>query len=91
MLLFDVKYLKIQRSTNMLLPDNIHPEQSIYFNGSFVLQELQKKSKQNLLDLYQNVKEQRDMTFPVFILCLDWLFLLNVALLDDSGEIELCS
>lgn len=91
MLLFDAKYLKIQRSTNMLLPDNIHPEQSIYFNGSFVLQELQKKSKQNLLDLYQNVKEQRNMTFPVFILCLDWLFLLNVALLDDSGEIELCS
>lgn len=75
----------------MLLPDNIHPEQSIYFNGSFVLQELQKKSKQNLLDLYQNVKEQRNMTFPVFILCLDWLFLLNISLLNDSGEIELCS
>jgi len=89
--LFAAKYLKIQRSTNMLLPDNIHPEQSIYFNGSFVLQELQKKSKQNLLDLYQNVKEQRDITFQVFILCLDWLFLLNVALLNDSGEIELCS
>lgn len=91
MLLFDVKYLKIQRITSMLLPDNIHPEQSIYFNGSFVLQELQKKSKQNLLDLYQNVKQKRNITFPVFILCLDWLFLLNVALLNHNGEIELCS
>lgn len=91
MLSFDVKYLKIQRITSMLLPDNIHPEQSIYFNGSFVLQELQKESKQNLLDLYQNVKQKRNMTFPVFILCLDWLFLLNVALLNDNGEIELCS
>ena len=75
----------------MLLPDNIHPEQSIYFNGSFVLQELQKESKQNLLDLYQNVKEQRNMTFPVFILCLDWLFLLNISLSNENGEIELCS
>lgn len=75
----------------MLLPDNIHPEQSIYFNGSFVLQALQKQSKQNLLDLYQNVKQQRNLTFPVFILCLDWLFLLNVALLNDNGEVELCS
>lgn len=75
----------------MLLPDNIHPEQSIYFNGSFVLQSLQKQSKQNLLDLYQNVKQQRNLTFPVFILCLDWLFLLNVALLNDNGEVELCS
>ena len=75
----------------MLLPDNIHPEQSIYFNGSLVLQELQKKPKQNLLDLYHNVKEQRDMTLQVFTLCLDWLFLLNVAVLNDGGEIELCS
>lgn len=75
----------------MLLPDNMHPEQSIYFNGSFILQELQNKSKQNLLDLYQNVKENRNMTFPVFILCLDWLFLLNISVLNDSGEIELCS
>ncbi|MFZ3385458.1 MAG: ABC-three component system middle component 6 [Candidatus Methanoperedens sp.] len=75
----------------MLLPDNVHPEQSIYFNGSFVLQALQKDSKQKLLDLYQNVKQQRNITFPVFILCLDWLFLINLAELNDNGEVELCS
>lgn len=75
----------------MLLPDNVHPTQSLYFNGSFVLQELQNKSKQNLLDLYQTVKIRRNMTFPVFILCLDWLFLLNAAVLNNHNEIEICS
>lgn len=75
----------------MLLPDNIHPEHSIYFNGAFVLQELQKEAKQNLLDLYQNVNLQRKMTFPVFVLCLDWLYLLNVVMLNSKGEVVLCS
>ncbi|MEW6087127.1 MAG: ABC-three component system middle component 6 [bacterium] len=75
----------------MLLPDNIHPEHSVYYNGAFVLQALQKQATQNLLDLYQNVKQNRDMTFPVFILCLDWLFLLNVAVLNKNGDVELCS
>lgn len=75
----------------MLLPDDIHPEHSVYYNGAFVLQALQKQEAQNLLNLYQNVKQKRDMTFPVFILCLDWLFLLNVAVLNNSGDVELCS
>jgi len=75
----------------MLLPDNIHPEQTIYYNGAIVLQSLQKQAKQNLLDLYQNVKQKQEITFPIFILCLDWLFLLNVAVLNKDGDIELCS
>lgn len=75
----------------MLLPDNIQPENSIYYNGFFVLQELQKQESQNLLDLYQNVKQERNMSFPVFILCLDWLFLLDVAELKNNNEIKLCS
>ncbi|MCX6666487.1 MAG: hypothetical protein NT038_10610 [Euryarchaeota archaeon] len=75
----------------MLLPDNIHPEHCIYYNGAFVLQELQRQTKQHLLDLYQAVKQQKNMTFPVFVLCLDWLFLINVAVINDTGEVELCS
>lgn len=75
----------------MLLPDNIHPENSIYYNGAFVLQELQKQESQNLLDLYQNVKQQRNISFPVFILCLDWLFLLNIAELKNNDKVKLCS
>ncbi|MDP3245143.1 MAG: hypothetical protein Q8M83_05825 [bacterium] len=75
----------------MLLPDNIHPENSIYYNGAFVLREIQKQPDQNLLDLYQNVRQFRNMSFPVFVLCLDWLFLLNVAELNSKDKIKLCS
>jgi hypothetical protein len=75
----------------MLLPDNIHPENSIYYNGAILLRELQKQAKQNLLDLFHNVKQQRDMSFAVFVLCLDWLYLINLAVLNSNGEVELCS
>ncbi len=74
----------------MLIPDNIHPQQSIYYNGAFVLKTLQGHKTQDMLDLYANVKQKKNMTFPVFVLCLDWLFLLNVVILNDDGNIELC-
>ncbi len=85
-----VKYLKIRRSTIMLLPDNIHPENSIYYNGAFLIQILQNKNKLDLIDLYQEVKKIRNMSFPVFILCIDWLYLANIAEL-INGRIKLCS
>ena len=75
----------------MLLPDNVHPEYSIYYNGAIVLQALQKQSNQNILDLFQSVRQKRKMNFAIFILCLDWLYLINAAVLNQKGEIELCS
>lgn len=74
----------------MLLPENIHPENSIYYNGSFVLKSLEENPSQTLLDLYQDVNGRHKMSFPVFVLCLDWLYLLNVTVLNQQGRIELC-
>lgn len=75
----------------MLLPDNIHPEQSIYYNGALVLQALQGPRIMDFLDLYLSTKTQRGMTMPVFVLCLDWLYLLNLVRLNEQGSVELCS
>ena len=75
----------------MLLPDNIHPDNSIYYNGAFLIQSLKKDLSFKLLDLYQEVKTKRQMSFSIFILCLDWLYLLDVAKMNSKGEIELCS
>ncbi|ATV59660.1 ABC-three component system middle component 6 [Fusobacterium pseudoperiodonticum] len=74
----------------MLLPDNIHPELSIYYNGYIVLKELKKKNKQKLVSLYQEVKKNNNMSFQIFVLSLDWLYLLNVAKIDKNGEVNLC-
>lgn len=85
------RYLKILKDITMLLPDNIHPEQSVYYNGAFVLQALREKHGKGLLDLYVRTQDYRHMTMPIFVLCLDWLFLLDLVCLSDQGGIELCS
>ena len=74
----------------MLLPDSIHPELSIYYNGYIVLKELKKENKQKLVDLYQKVKKNNNMSFQIFVLSLDWLYLLNVVKIDRNGEVNLC-
>lgn len=74
----------------MLLPDNVHPENSIYYKGSFVLKELQIQKEQDLLVLYQKIKESQGINFSVFILCLDWLYLLDVIELNKE-KVKLCS
>lgn len=74
----------------MLLPDNVHPENSIYYNGAIVLQVLQNNDKLEMLELYHKVIQVQNMSFPVFILCLDWLYLIDTAELKKE-KVELCS
>lgn len=75
----------------MLLPDNIQPELSIYYNGALVLNELKKKDNQPIINIYQKIKSANNMSFPTFILCLDWLYLIEVAQINERGNVELCS
>ena len=74
----------------MLLPDNINPENRIYYNGALVLNELQYIGRMNILDLYSKVSESKRMSFSIFILCLDWLYIINVAQIEGE-EVVLCS
>lgn len=73
----------------MLLPDNIQPELSIYYNGSLVLGELKKKDNQPILTLFSSLKET-GMSFATFLLCLDWLYLIDAATVDEEGCVSLC-
>lgn len=73
----------------MLLPDNIHPENCIYYNGAVVLQTLQNFKKLELFELYEKVKGIQSMSFPLFVLCLDWLYLIDAAVY-KSGKVEVC-
>jgi hypothetical protein len=75
----------------MLVPDNIHPEQTIYFNGAFVLKAIQEQRVMDILDLYLQITANREMSMPIFVLCLDWLFLINLVTLDEYGRVDLCS
>jgi hypothetical protein len=75
----------------MLIPDNIHPEATVYFNGAVVLRVAQRLRAQPVFALYHAVQGERAISLPMFVLCLDWLFLLNLVRLNPQGDVELCS
>ena len=75
----------------MLIPDNIHPEETIYYNGAIVLKTIRESKALDMFDLYVMTKSERELSMPVFVLCLDWLYLLNLVGLNNNGEVELCS
>jgi hypothetical protein len=74
----------------MLLPDNIHPENSLYYIGSIVLKVLLEKRNIDFLDLYTEVRSIKPVSISVYILCIDWLYIAGIA--DNSlGIVKLCS
>lgn len=78
----------------MLLPDNINPKYSIYYNGGVILSALFDSADRKpieIIDLFGKVKQINNMTFPIFILSLDWLYLINAAKIDSEGGVHLCS
>lgn len=75
----------------MLLPDNVIPEYSLYYNGYLILNELKNLDNQYLFNLYFKVKNVNNMSFSTFILCLDWLYLMEMAEINEKGAIKLCS
>lgn len=75
----------------MLLPDEVHPYLSVYYNGALVLQALQNRQNISLLDLYADVRCQHEMSLSVYLLCLDWLYLIGTADVNSQGEVVLCS
>jgi hypothetical protein len=52
---------------------------------------LQALRERRVMDLYLDTQKHRQMTMPVFVLCLDWLYLLNLVSLNNQGSVELCS
>ncbi|PFS48212.1 ABC-three component system middle component 6 [Bacillus thuringiensis] len=75
----------------MLLPKDINPELSIYYNGSIIIQELLVEGNIDIIDLYNIVKSTSDMSLFTYLLSLDWLFLSDIAIVTEGGEVKLCS
>ena len=74
----------------MLLPDNMRPEDCIYYSGAIVLKVLQTEKKISVVDLYCRLREQYSMSFAILQLCIDWLYLIDCVIV-KNGEVELCS
>ncbi len=74
----------------MLLPENVHPENSLYFNGAYVLEALRRDGETSFMNLYIESRKFHEMPMPIFVLALDWLFLAGLVSFNTSGNIELC-
>ena len=75
---------------SMLIPDNICPEDTIYFNGAKVLQVILEEKRLAIADLYVILKKKSDISFATMLLCLDWLYLMDCIEV-NNGEVVLCS
>lgn len=75
----------------MLLPDSIHPKYSVYYTGALLLQKLQQNGVMSVIDLFVATKKESDISFRLFLLSLDWLYLINAAQVNSKGDIALCS
>jgi hypothetical protein len=75
----------------MIVEKNINPEHDHYFLGACIIEILdrEKKSEIDCIELYNKLKK-KDISFRLYILTLDWLYILGAIVLGDSGGIKKC-
>lgn len=74
----------------MLIPQNLSPDDCVYFNAAYVLEALLCDRQQSTADLYVEVCKKHKMTFSLYLLCLDWLYLIDSITIENE-LITLCS
>lgn len=77
----------------MLIPQNTSPDECIYYKATFVIKALLSEEKLSITDLFYEVNRSCKMTFSVFMLCLDWLYLIGSIKYNNEPipKIVLCS
>lgn len=77
----------------MIIGQDIHPEQKIYYWGAVVLEALGTEQPQaqsiSCLSIYEKIKADHDISAEVFLLSLDWLYMLG-AIEGKEGYIRKC-
>lgn len=74
----------------MLIPDNIRPENSLYYNGGKVLEVMLSEKRLSISELYVRMREKMNISIATLMLSLDWLYLLGCLEVKD-GEVVVCS
>lgn len=76
----------------MILNPDTHPERDIYFIGGKVIEILDEhvSPEIDILEIYTSIKNSTGISFNLFILSLDWLFLLGVINKGTTGGIIKC-
>lgn len=72
----------------MLFSKSIKPQYSIYYYGAMILNELNQLDSCALEKLYFLMKEKYQISLKLFYLTLDWLYLIDAAIVDKEGKIQ---
>jgi hypothetical protein len=69
-----------------------HPERDLYYLGGKVIEILasSEQAKYDYFDLFARLKADQDIKMGLYVLVLDWLFLIGVIKNSDQKYIEKC-
>jgi hypothetical protein len=76
----------------MIVSRDIHPERDFYYLGAKVIRILE-ESKTKTIDFfetYSTLKKQENVSINLYVLTLDWLFLLRVIDKNENGDLIKC-
>lgn len=75
----------------MIVNQDNHPQRQLYYLGAKALEILNAKGGViDFFDIYQELKIKEDISIRLFVLTVDWLYLLGV-ITSDKGLIKRCS
>ncbi len=76
----------------MLLNNNIQPQFDVYYQGAKLIDYLNKMTEKTVdfFDVYNGFNTTNKISMNLFILTLDWLYILNLVSNSKQGKIEKC-
>jgi len=76
----------------MLLPEDINPINTVYYNGALVSRAIEQDDQYQIdfFDLYNKVKQKQRFSFQSYMFALDWLYLLGSIKIGTDGRVEKC-
>ena len=76
----------------MLLPKDINPTNTLYFNGALAIKAMNSSDTKTIdfFELYEKLKASNQISFQSYIFALDWLYLIGSIKLGGHGKIEKC-
>ncbi|MBK7543169.1 MAG: hypothetical protein IPI57_15745, partial [Candidatus Competibacteraceae bacterium] len=68
----------------MIIPDNLNPEETLYYKGASILDKIINYKIINVFELYDLINKEQKISIQLFILCLDWLYLIGLIDINQS-------
>lgn len=74
----------------MLLPIDMNPENSLYYYGAMIIQELNNEDNLDIVSLYSRLKNKIKISLISYSLTLDWLYMIDCVKVNETGGVKLC-